>query len=212
MGSSLVYAADNNFEQACIKNLKVPVAAINIKPSFLQYDFSKTTSQLAGLSKNKSENTQLGLTEAQASFEANYQISNYEQSGNKCFTVSFEITLSVTPQKIYIANEIDKTSCLFKEVLDHELKHATYNQKVLEDLRDELTSWVNGYLPNKIYYQDYSKWLAILRADVNSKILPYIKAQYDKRTNELHKALDTDTEYTRLANVCDGQAKSLKRF
>lgn len=202
--------AQSSFEQECEKNLQLQVVGVSVSSYEANVNTSLTIKELTAIKQgvyvvpgvDYSKSHSLGLTSSESLFDIQYGVSKLTKGSKECFSPKFEVYLKLKPQTMYIASDLQKDSCLFKEVTEHEYKHSQLNQLALEKLKEELTFWVRQYIPKKIYYENSTVWLTNLRSDISSKILPYIKSRHANLTTELAATLDNPTEYARLSSVC----------
>lgn len=203
--------AQSSFEQNCSKNLQIQPVHVVATEYNAKIDTSLSIKDLTSIKDgvytvpgvDYSKMHSLGLTVSESLFDIQYGVSKYTEGPKECFRPRFEIYLKLKPQTMYIASELKEKSCLFKETSEHEYKHSQFNQDALYTLRDELTPWLRQYMPDKVYYQSSAQWLSSVRADVATKILPYIKSRYKELSDKLNSQLDTPQEYARLSTVCN---------
>lgn len=188
-----------------------------------RYDISKNLSTLLAMGQaedrskfsNTESETPVGLTAASLTFNTEYQIittiapnDNMICSQIKSFTLDF----GFNDTTIYLASELPRNSCSFRQVLDHELKHVRMDQRLV-----------------KIYTQKFPaiftkaiRQVGTLRTASSDEAKRKIKRTISNYISGLSKSLsgvrekyqrnvDTKGEYERLRRSCNGKLEQLIR-
>ncbi len=118
-----------------------------------------------------------------------------------------DVTMALDPI-IYIAREIPQGSCLYAEVLKHEMKHLEADLKVMSDYQIVLQDRIDWFLKHAQVEGPH-------HADVLTKARKNMGAKFDQLIKEVHdqlqadriqrqSAIDTLGEYERVAKTCPG--------
>ena len=130
------------------------------------------------------------------------------ESGRECIAPRISIELSYQPLDVYVARELHPSSCSYREVYAHELKHVkiyTDNLPGIEQLvRGELVSRYGG----RPLYAPRDQGLTILQSQIDTWLRPLIKAELAKVELQ-QRALDSRDEVERLSHMCQGEIGSL---
>ena len=164
-----------------------------------------------GFSTNSPGKWILGLTRGNASagFSLGAPIIIDPTGRWECLSPQINITFGFSPVTVYVAKEFPEGTCAHKEILEHEMRHAkTYQEHIVQiekELQQTLTArfstdtpWrgPRGQLTGKINQELEERWL------------PYIQRTI-KRVDEAQKQIDTEEEYERISNACDGEVKKV---
>ncbi len=117
---------------------------------------------------------------------------------------------------IRIASEIQKDSCLYKEVLEHENRHIYIGEKALAEytvnLSGDLAKFVSTFSPTFIANENHEE-IRGLKERQQHEVMKYVVDYMDNFKQVYEKsqiAIDDNKEYERLGSVCGGAAKSLR--
>lgn len=123
-----------------------------------------------------------------------------------------QLTVSFHPV-IYVAREISKDGCLYKQILQHEYKHLNTDLDILNKYRDLLKINLGKFLSGATAQGPF-------RGDVVGNVRTNMNTQVDNVIHDLHKqlqnerltrqrAIDSRTEYDRVGHSCPGESGSL---
>lgn len=130
-----------------------------------------------------------------------------EDDMNCLWYQNVEVTMSLDPI-IYIAREIPQGSCLYGEVLKHEMRHLETDMEVMEDYRMILQDRIDWFLKQAEVEGPY-------RVNVVPQARKNMSHEFDQLIKEVHtqlqaerirrqSAIDTLEEYNRVARICPG--------
>lgn len=128
-----------------------------------------------------------------------------EDDMNCLWYQNVEVTMSLDPI-IYIAREIPQGSCLYGEVLKHEMRHLETDMEVMEDYRMILQDRIDWFLKQAEVEGPY-------RVNVVPQARKNMSYEFDQLIKEVHNqlqgerirrqsAIDTLEEYNRVAKIC----------
>ncbi len=152
-----------------------------------------------------------GLMRGAISLESNSTLAwqGLSDGSNNCFWYNdVVLTMKLSPT-IYVASEIPKDSCLYREVLAHEYKHYSVDYAVMQDFQvifqDELDRYLNQIgVSGPFTAAQKDRAQKDMGARLETKIQSLnnrLKAERLKR----QAAVDTLSEYERVARACPQQ-------
>lgn len=152
----------------------------------------------------------LGLThtDVRIAIKVGGRILLDQASGYECVTPRVEVTLAYQPIVVYVSREFPPTSCAYREVLAHEMRHLKTYQDFLPGAEQKLRASLAARFGGKPLYAPIGQARALLQREVDRSWMPYIKREMS-RVELLQAAIDTPQEYARLGKVCAGEVQSL---
>lgn len=187
------------------------------------YDFSRSLGTLLAMGKaedrtrfsNTEHETPVGLTAASLKFKTHYQIiTNISPNDNsvcaqiKNFTLDFGFNDTI----VYVARELPRNSCSFKEVLEHELKHVHTDRQLVKIYAKKFQPMFSDLVRGIGTVHSYSSNNAEQKIKHHvktyisglSKSLAAVREKYQTR-------VDTKAEYERLRRSCNGDLEKIIR-
>lgn len=215
LASSSAFASsfpDVQVRAKCEAELKPTLIQVSVKPQELQYDFSKSLAELTQRSKKKQTGRQtLGLTETTVRLSTERAYATLKKpNGMGCLRPSLEVTLSASPQTIFIAREFPKGSCAFNEIMAHELRHARVNQSHTEAVARQLKAELDQVFGQQIFYGNVAELTQQFKDAWDKQWLPRIDQQL-KASEAQHREIDSPQEYARNNTMCDGEVPRMLR-
>jgi hypothetical protein len=170
------------------------------------YDFSKSVAELTQRRKQKSDRWQtLGLTETVVRLSTKRGYATLKMpSGMGCLRPSLEVTLSTSPQTIFVAREFPKGSCAFNEIMAHELRHAAVNQRHAESVARKLKAELDQVFGQQIFYGDVQQLTQQFKQAWDREWVPRINKQLGESEAQ-HRQIDSPEEYARNNTMCGGE-------
>lgn len=198
----------NAFADTCGQVLSPPLVSVRAQVRPATHDFSLGILQITadpnlavphGLADFKYAT---GATSVGAERELRLQFRGQPRAGGGlCWWVTnLQITVT-THTKVYIAREVPKNSCLWKEVMRHEAKHVKIDQKLFAQLADTVRPKVVKAVSRSVPANDKAQAEEIFRSRVTRATDEAIKAFVVKR-NKRQLSIDTREEYTRANRIC----------
>ncbi|MGE0109845.1 MAG: hypothetical protein AB7S81_08840 [Bdellovibrionales bacterium] len=200
-------------------------AVITISPLLEepQYDFSQGMHNLLAMGSaqdrhrfsSTEKETPVGLTAAAIKFKTNYQIiktvlpSNYSvcaQIKNLRIDFGFDDTV------VYVARELPRNSCSFREVFNHELKHVNKDRQLVLLYAPEVESQFRELINRIGIVHTTTSYAAEL--EIKKEVNDYINKLSSKLAairQEHQQEVDSREEYARLQKACNGDLESYVR-
>ncbi len=147
-----------------------------------------------------------GLTKVSFGHRTQVGIRSIEDGAKAraCATVEVEVTLSMQPVTVYLARELDASSCARAVTLEHELKHVAVYDAVLHEaaraLADDLPPAIGPGLQR-------AASRAELERELNARVNDYLDAFMRRRQRELdarQAMVDSPEEHARVKAACGG--------
>lgn len=198
---------------------RVALEPVMVKPSL---DTSRTLGALISLASRNAPNFSgtrhempVGLTAASLSLTSSYKVRIRQIPGAPvyCAQISdFHLTYGFPDTTIYVAREVPRSSCGFKNVLEHEFKHVAVDRAFEESLSGPLTKAVEDLVRDigVLATGDTEAVQNDISRTVNEKIERLGKDLAEVRKRQQLR-IDTEDEYKRISEACDGELADLIR-
>jgi hypothetical protein len=199
------------FALMCENTLGKTTAVMATRSNGFSIDNTKSYRALRDMQKSAPQDSEvLGMTVAKSriEFDQGGRILNNWFTGQECMSAHINVNLYYTPIVIYISREFSPGTCVYDEVLAHEMRHLNayleHLPKVETVVRQSLTKRFNG----KPLYARTGELRPSLQREINDAWLPYIKREL-VTVEQKQDLIDTPAEYARLSRVCAGEVQSL---
>jgi hypothetical protein len=195
------------FQMRCEETLTHKAVVVSSSQSDYHVDNTVSSRVLNKMSIHTYASEQmLGLTELQSSIEIEFDgpVLQDSQSGTECLAPRIQVALRYMPIKVYVAREFAEGSCPYEEVLTHELRHVQVYRENLPKVEAQLRSALAQRFPPKLLYAPTGHSKLVLRHDIDTKWLPYIKEEMAK-VETIQLSLDSEEETYRLSHACAGE-------
>jgi hypothetical protein len=191
---------------------RVRVAVVE-RPLLIEHRQSITALHAEAGERRLGRGQHLALTTSRVEWhsELNAHVSRLAQPREALCAVPAEVVLTLVEaeHRISIANDIPAGSCLYREVLAHERRHAAVNRRSLavaaSRARADASAWAARA---RAQAADADAALARLQAGLKRAIAPSLAAMRQARA-AAHAQIDTGAEYRRLATVCGDDQRRL---
>jgi hypothetical protein len=153
------------------------------------------------------ERTWLGSTASRLQTDVTFKPTVLAQ-GQSCLPAAMRVDLSFAEHEVNLASEVAGLPCLNKVVLNHELQHVALNQRMLDQLRPAVSHYVARKLPEVLRTAPSETQ----RIAVTTFVEKDLKGMIERTWGELgtqQAALDTSSEYDRIAATCPGEMDQL---
>lgn len=155
----------------------------------------------------------LGLTRGNATVSfASTTPAITDRSGRwECASPQITLRFGFSPLTVYVAREFPEGSCAYKEIHAHEMRHVEAYQKHIASIEKELTESLNArFATGAVWRGPVGQTASRLRQELDARWAPYVQRQI-KRVDEAQAKIDSDEEYERVANACDGAVGKVLR-
>ncbi|WP_434516729.1 hypothetical protein AB6Q56_09105 [Dechloromonas sp. ARDL1] len=156
----------------------------------------------------------LGLTRgnATARFTSNTPSIVDDSKRWECASPQIALTYGFSPMTVYVAREFPPGSCAHKEIHEHEMRHVDAYRKHQADIEKILADTLNArFATGGPWRGPVGQSTGRLQDELNERWLPYVQREL-RKVDAAQALIDTDEEYARVANACDGEiAKRLQR-
>lgn len=175
------------------------------------YSYRALTGMSAKLGRG--ETRVLGLTRGMAIVEfASKTASFTDRTGQwECVSPQLTLTYGFRPMHVYVAREFPAGSCAHKEILEHELRHVqTYQTHIAQIEKDISATLQKRFVGTEPWRGRRGQIRQQLETEINERWIPYIQREINRVDSE-QALIDTDEEYQRVANACNGEIRKLVR-
>lgn len=155
----------------------------------------------------------LGLTRGTASTSLGAQTPGMVDSRRRWECVSPQIILryGFSPLTVYVGREFPPGSCAHREIYDHEMRHVKTYEDHLVAIEKELSDTLSArFATGAPWRGPAGETAARLQRELDERWLPYVQRQI-RRVEEAQALIDTDEEYARVADACDGAIRKAMR-
>lgn len=155
----------------------------------------------------------LGLTRGNATVQFALNISSFvDPSGRwECASPQITLTFGFSPMTVYVAKEFPQGSCAYKEIYEHEMRHVkTYQSHVASIEKDMAATLASRFATGAPWRGPVGQAAVKLRRELDEQWTPYVQREI-KRVEAAQALIDTDEEYARVANACNGEISKRTR-
>ncbi len=125
-------------------------------------------------------------------------------TGAECVAPRISVALRYLPMNVYIAREFPPSSCSYREILAHELRHVQLYRDHLPKVQALVRSALAQRFAQAPLYARLGEGLAALERQVDTWLRPLIQTELAK-VEIYQQAIDTDEESFRLSGACRGE-------
>lgn len=185
-------------------------AAINIatKDAPQKLDASSSLQQLTKKmrldGKMKSDSIyNMGVTRVEWATRANIELTGAPKADSSyCWSVAaLNVTVTVETT-VYIAKEIKRDSCTWREVLKHEQKHVSLNEKAFAGLPDDIRPALVAAVKGSVASPEGQKAMATFRERAEKALSDALTDFGAAREKQHRQKIDTKEEYARVDAAC----------
>ncbi|MBS1145101.1 MAG: hypothetical protein H6R14_2507 [Proteobacteria bacterium] len=208
----LLIAAGPSWADACDDLPKPSVTIKRIEERIdynAEYSFRSLTNIGASLARPGKQ--VLGLTRGNATVGfTTSSPSIIDRTGRwECASPQITLTYGFSPMTVYVAREFPEGSCAHKEIREHEMRHVEAYQTHIAAIEKELGERLNArFATGSVWRGPVGQTAARLQQELDARWAPYVQ-RLIKRVDEAQAKIDTDQEYERVANACDGEIRKV---
>lgn len=129
-------------------------------------------------------------------------------SGYECVAPQIKVSLYYVPVVIFVGREFEPGTCIYQEVLNHELRHLQAYMGHLPKVELVVREALAKRFEAKPLYAPSGTAMSALEHEIDSGWLPFIKAEMQK-VEAQQAQIDTPEEYERLSKVCNGEVQEM---
>ena len=199
------------FQAQCEDTLGDTVSVLSVQQQGYRVDTSRSFHDLTRLKGQARANEWvLGLThtDARVQIKAGGRLLQDRASGYECIAPRIDVALTYLPIVVYVSREFPATTCSYREVMAHEMRHLKTYQDFLPQAEARVRAALARRFAGKPLYAPIGQAQAALQRELDYSWMPYIKREM-ARVEVLQAAIDTPQEYARLGKVCAGEVQSL---
>lgn len=155
----------------------------------------------------------LGLTRGTASASLGARSPGLVDGRRRWECVSPQIILryGFSPMTVYVAREFPPGTCAHKEIHEHEMRHVKTYEDHLAAIEQELLDTLSArFATGAPWRGPVGEVSARLQRELDQRWRPYIERRI-KAVEEAQALIDTDEEYARVADACDGEIRKKLR-
>ncbi|PKO86434.1 MAG: hypothetical protein CVU18_15055 [Betaproteobacteria bacterium HGW-Betaproteobacteria-12] len=155
----------------------------------------------------------LGLTRGTASASLAVHSPTLVDSSGRWECASPQITLryGFSPITVYVAREFPPGSCAHQQIYEHEMRHVKTYEEHLVNLEKDLLATLNARFATGGPWRGKAGDIGPrLRRELDQRWLPMVQREI-RRVEAAQALIDTDEEYARVADACDGAIKKVIR-
>jgi hypothetical protein len=199
-------------DSAWAKNCTPPENAAAIKVNLVEGKLAYNTAEsLKVLTRKMRPNEDagvksiysFGLTSVEWRSKADMQLAGMPVgAASHCWYVT-EIGMTIELRStIFLAKEIERDSCIWREVMNHEQKHVKLNRKLFGRLMDDLKPKIAAVAEGGIETADGDAALAAFRPKIKKMIDTALERFSTAREKQHRVEIDTQAEYDRVDAAC----------
>lgn len=130
--------------------------------------------------------------------------------GAECVMPRIAVSLYYLPIVIYVGREFAPSTCAYRAILAHEMRHLKSYLETLPKVEEAVRTRLGGRYIGKPLYATAGGARDLLQRDVDANWMPFIKAEMG-RVEQQQAAIDSPQEYARLSKICQGEVQSIIR-
>jgi hypothetical protein len=144
-----------------------------------------------------------GLTSVEWRSQANLELTGRPvDTAAYCWSVA-EVSMTITLRStVFVAKEIERNSCPWREVMNHEQKHVTLNARMFARLPGELKPKIGSAAKGGILSRDGATAMAAFRPKIERAIAKALDDFSIAREKQHRTEIDTKAEYDRVDAAC----------
>ena len=199
------------FALMCENTLHQTVVTMDAKANGYSIDNTKSYRALREMQKGAPADTEvLGMTVAKSRIEfdeSGRTLTNWF-TGQECMAPRIAVNLYYIPIVIYISREFSPGSCVYDEILAHEMRHLNVYLEHLPKVEATVRKSLANRFDSRPLYAKTGELRPASQREINDGWLPYIKRELIT-VEKQQDLIDTPQEYARLSRVCAGEVQSL---
>lgn len=201
--------ADARFALRCEREMK---PLLEVQAREIAFDVSNTVASRV-LHKRASRATtsdlMLGLTSGSTRTEISFAGASLldKATARECIAPHITVELAYTPVNVFVAREFPASSCSYREIYAHEMRHVDIYRANLPLVEAKVREELARRYGDRPLYAAAGQGFARLRDDVDGWLRPLVKAELAKV--ELQQVeLDSPEETFRMSHACMGEVAS----
>lgn len=202
-------AGDLSFVQRCERDMK-PHFEVSLSESGHRIDNSVSSRVLTNKSvHNTAGEFMLGMTalETHTSVLFDGPALGDKATGRECVSPRIAVELVVPRMSVYVAREFAPSSCSYRKILEHEMRHVALYREQFPHVAARVRAGLAGRFGDRPLYARHGAGLAALQAEVDQWLRPFIRSEI-ARMEVAQAAIDTPEESFRLYGACQGELAS----
>lgn len=202
-----------DFKTLCAERLPAPSLQVRRAENGYSVDtghsYRELTGMGAGLLRHGKQNV-LGLTRAETSATVEIKVARLLEaaSGQECLSPQVTVTIEYKPIKVFIGREFLPGSCVYREILLHELRHVQAYRDHLPLVEASVRSHLSRRFSGQIVQGKSGALEDKLKAEIHDVWLPLVDKEI-RKVDAAQAAIDSQQEYDRMESVCNGAVHQL---
>ncbi|MCC6072890.1 hypothetical protein ACFSQU_14090 [Massilia sp. GCM10020059] len=202
-------ASEPAFEQRCEREMK-PRFDVSLSEAGHQVDNTVSSRVLNNKSvHNSAGDFMIGMTalETHTSVLFDGPTLADKATGRECVSPRISVELLVPRMSVYVAREFAPTSCSYRAILEHEMRHVHLYREQFPQVEARVRAGLAARFGDRPLYATHGAGRAALQAEVDQWLRPFIRKQI-AGLEVAQAALDTPEETFRLYGACQGELAS----
>lgn len=200
---------DLPFDQRCEREMK-PRFEVTLSEAGHQIDNTVSSRVLNNKSvHNSAGDFMLGMTalETHTSVLVDGPAIGDKATGRECVSPRISVELVVPRMSVYVAREFAPTSCSYRKILEHEMRHVELYREQFPHVQARVRAGLAERFGDRPLYARHGAGRAALQAEVDQWLRPFIKKEIASM-EVAQAAMDTPEETFRLYGACQGELAS----
>ena len=205
-GNAATRAGPGDFELRCEREMHAQIL-VRTQLEGYRVDNSVGSARLSNRSAHAyASELLLGLTSVDARSEVDFDAPSLSDvaSARECVAPTVSVTLVLPPLDVYVAREFKPTSCAYREILNHELRHVQIYREALPRLEQQIRTALTARFGAGPVYAAPGQGIRALEHEIDDWLRPMIRAGLH-RIELAQAAIDNDEEDFRLSHACHGE-------
>ena len=204
----LLLFPDFAWAKSCTPPESAAVIKVNLDEGKLAYNTAETLKMLTRrMGHNEDAGVKsiysFGLTSVEWRSKADMQMAGMPVGADSyCWYVT-EINMTIELRStVFLAKEIERDSCIWREVMNHEQKHVKLNRKLFGRLKTDLKPKIAAVADGGIEASDGDSAMAAFRPKIKKMIDKALEKFSTAREKQHRVEIDTQAEYDRVDAAC----------
>lgn len=198
-----------SFEQRCEREMQ-PRFDVTLSEAGHQVDNTVSSRVLNNKSAhNSAGDFMLGMTalETHTSVLFDGPALADKATGRECVSPRISVELVVPRMSVYVAREFAPTSCSYRAILEHELRHVHLYREQFPQVEARVRAGLAARFGDRPLYAMHGAGRAALQTEVDQWLRPFIRKEIASM-EVAQAAIDTPEETFRLYGACQGELAS----
>jgi hypothetical protein len=197
---------DVPFEQRCEQEMR-PIFELRLRETGYRVDNTVSSRVLNNRSRHHyAGELMLGMTAFEARTEVLFDGPSLADpaTGRECVAPRISVDLVFPRMAVFVAREFAPSSCSYRKILEHEMRHVALYRGQFPLLETRLRQGLAARFGDRPLYAAHGAGMAALETEVDTWLRPFIRREI-AAMEVAQAAMDTPEETFELSMACRGE-------